>query len=490
VTIRGIPNGYTLNAGVKQSNGDWIVQQSDLANLRLNIPSSALDTTLTLTASVTSTEAITDADFDLTNNTATNSDTFTVVVKALDIDPPSINLDTSPGAGGRVYEDGSVFVPITAALQGSNQSTQVLTVTVTGIDSSWGVNVGSNNGSYNAATGTWTMTLPAGDSYNGGLTLSPPPDSDIDLTGITAKAKAVQTLNGQEASSVDTGSIIVDAVADMPDLNVANANGLEGQAIDLHITADLTDTDGSEVLSAIRISGLPAGFSLNKGTDLGGGVWEVSKADLIGLKLSAPSNFSGSVPLTVSVTSTEQVAVDQDFDLTNNTATNTKILNVVIADRANPPTIDVDGTHYVYEDDSVYVPIKATLTGDATEVLTVTVSGIPAGWTITTGANNGSYNASTGTWTITLPAGQNYNGGLTFAPPADSDVDLSGLHVSATAVAPATNTSATVTEIVQIVVDAVADMPDIDAGADQTVEAGHSITLNITNDVTDKRDSG
>lgn len=484
VTISGIPNGYTLNAGTKLPNGDWVVPQSDLANLRLNIPASATNTTLNLTASVTSTETVTDTDFDLTNNTATTTDSFTVVVQQLDIDPPLIDMDTTPTGGGRVYEDGSVFLPISATLQGDGIATQQMTITVTGIDSSWGVNVGANNGTYNAATGTWTITLPVGQNYNGGITLTPPADSDVDLTGITATAKAVQTLNGQEASNVDTGDIIVDAVADMPDLDVRNANGLEGAQIDLHIGADLTDTDGSEVLSAIRIEGLPAGFSLNKGTDLGNGVWEVSKADLSGLKLNTPSNFSGSVPLKVSVTSTETIT-DTDFDLTNNTATNTKTLNVVIADRANPPTLDVDGTHKVYEDGSVFVPIAATLTGAATEILTVTVTGIPADWTITTGANNGTYNAATGTWSITLPAGTNYNGGITFAPPADSDIDLSNLRVSATATAPSTNTTSSVTERIQIVVDAVADAPTIDAGANQTVEAGSSVALNITNALTD-----
>ena len=54
---------------------------------------------------------------------------------------------------------------------------------------------------------------------------------------------------------------------------------------------------------------------------------------------------------------------DTDFDLTNNQATNTKTLNVVIADTANPPELVVDGTHRVYEDGSVFVPIEASIVG-------------------------------------------------------------------------------------------------------------------------------
>ena len=65
--------------------------------------------------------------------------------------------------------------------------------------------------------------------------------------------------------------------------------------------------------------------------------------------------------------------------------------------------------------------------------LTVTLTGIDSTWTVTAGVNNGTYNAATGTWTITMPAGQNYTGGLTFMPPADSDVDMTGLTLTATA---------------------------------------------------------
>ena len=66
---------------------------------------------------------------------------------------------------------------------------------------------------------------------------------------------------------------------------------------------------------------------------------------------------------------------------------------------------------------------------------------------------------ATGTWSITLPAGQNYNGGLTFAPPANSDIDLTGLVVTATATNTDTNNTETTSQHGVIIVDAVADMP-------------------------------
>jgi T1SS-143 domain-containing protein len=481
VTISGVPSGYSLSAGNMNSAGVWVVSQSDLANLRLNTPANG-NGDVTLTVQTIAIEDVTDTDFDLTNNTATNSDTVTVTINP-PLTPPEVTFGPNGSGSGEVLEDGSVLVPITASLTG-NAANQQLTVEVTGIPSTWTIATGPNNGSYNATTGTWTITLPANQNYDGGLTFTPPADSDVDLTGLSITASSTNTdTNEVETATVD-GSVIVDAVADMPILNVNNANGQEGQPVALNISNSLRDTDGSETLGDVTISGVPNGFSLSAGVNQGNGVWTVSQAQLNGLQLNTPSSFSGSVPLSVSVTTTESVT-DTDFNLNNNTATATQTLNVVISDTANPPTLDVAGTHRVLEDGSVLVPFEASLNGNGEEVLTVSVTGIPSGWTITTGANNGTYNASTGTWSITLPAGQNYDGGLTFAPPANSDIDLSNLRVKANAFSPETNTNSSITELVDVIVDAVADAPVIDAGANGSVVAGQQIALNISNNLTD-----
>jgi T1SS-143 domain-containing protein len=485
VTISGVPTGYSLTAGTDNGNGTWTVSQADLANLRLNTPANGSGN-VTLTASVTATESVTDVDFDNTNDTATNTDTVVISVNP-PLTPPQVTFGANGSGSAQVYEDNSVFVPITATLTG-NATNQQLSVELTGVPSTWAISTGTNNGTYNSATGTWTITMPANTNYNGGLTFTPPADSDIDLSGLTVTATSTNLLDNSTENTSTPGQVIVDAVADVPTLNVNNANGVEGSTVALNISTGLTDTDGSETLSDITISGVPTGFSLTAGTDNGNGTWTLTQAQLNGLGLVTPANFSGSVPLTASVTTTEGVT-DTDFDFTNNVETVTKPFTVVISDTANPPTLTVAGTHQVLEDNSVYVPFSATLQGDNTEVLTVTVSNIPSTWTITTGANNGTYtpgtNGGLGTWTITMPAGQNYTGGLTFAPPADSDIDLSNLRVKAEAFAPQTNTRSSVTEIVQIDVDAVADMPTLDAGANQTVTAGNAVTLNITNALTD-----
>src|SRR5690606_27496440 len=115
--------------------------------------------------------------------------------------------------------------------------------------------------------------------------VSPPHDSDVDLTGLHVTATSFAT-NGDSASTSATGNVFVDAVIDAPTLTAAPATGNEDHPVNLVINTAATDTDGSEQITKVVISGVPAGFSLNHGTDLGGGVWQLTQAQLTGLQLN------------------------------------------------------------------------------------------------------------------------------------------------------------------------------------------------------------
>ncbi|WP_029586060.1 Ig-like domain-containing protein, partial [Bradyrhizobium sp. URHD0069] len=91
---------------------------------------------------------------------------------------------------------------------------------------------------------------------------------------------------------------------DAPTLTSPDASGNEDTAIALSFSSALTDTDGSESLS-ITISGVPAGASLNHGTDNGGGVWTLTQAQLAGLTITPPANSGDDFTLTVTATSSE-----------------------------------------------------------------------------------------------------------------------------------------------------------------------------------------
>jgi len=79
----------------------------------------------------------------------------------------------------------------------------------------------------------------------------------------------------------------------------------EDTPIPLAIDAQLVDTDGSETLSPVTITGVLTGAHFNAGMDMGGGTWVIDVVDLPGLELTPPLDFFGAMTITVSATSTE-----------------------------------------------------------------------------------------------------------------------------------------------------------------------------------------
>jgi len=118
------------------------------------------------------------------------------------------------------FED-NVFLPtkdyatvISITADGQGQGNQVLHLTLTGIDPSWVFTpvqqVGNtyqpiNQGTYNAATGTWTLDLQPGQDFDGKFYFKP--SSSTDLTDISFTA--VVTEGGQSSMQHDEFNIIV-----------------------------------------------------------------------------------------------------------------------------------------------------------------------------------------------------------------------------------------------------------------------------------------
>ena len=115
--------------------------------------------------------------------------------------------------------------------------------------------------------------------------------------------------DGFSASNVVTASIAVTPVADAPTLVAADAPGAVDTAIPLSITAALVDTDGSETL-LVTIADVPAGATLSAGTNLGGGVWQLTAPQLAGLTITPPAGSDADFTLTVTATATESANND------------------------------------------------------------------------------------------------------------------------------------------------------------------------------------
>lgn len=137
----------------------------------------------------------------------------------------------------------------------------------------------------------------------------------------------VSDLAGQ-SSNESTVRLSVSAVADVPTLIALAASGNQDTAIPLTITANLTDTDGSESLT-IQISGVPAGALLSAGSLIGPGIYQLTPQQLPGLTLTPPLGSSADFTLFVTATSTEAS--------NGNSASDTVVLPVeVIAANVGP----------------------------------------------------------------------------------------------------------------------------------------------------------
>ena len=137
----------------------------------------------------------------------------------------------------------------------------------------------------------------------------------VGISGVVAGMSAMAG-GGVCASAVSVAAALVSAaalarsepwaspVADAPALVVAAASGDEDSAIALDIAAALSDTDGSESLSDVTISGIPAGAVLSVGTVVNGSV-TLTQAQLVNLTITPPDDSDADFTLSVSVTSTE-----------------------------------------------------------------------------------------------------------------------------------------------------------------------------------------
>ncbi|MCC4242154.1 Ig-like domain-containing protein, partial [Thalassospira povalilytica] len=349
-------------------------------------------------------------------DTASVADTLSVTVDPV-ADATTLSVDPASG-----NEDSAIALDITAGLTDADET---LSVTISDIPAGSTLSAGTVNPD-------GTVTLTAGELA--GLTITPPEDfsGSFDLTVTATSSDGADT-----ASVADTLSVTVDPVADAPTLSVDPASGNEDSAIALDITAGLTDAD--ETLS-VTISDIPAGSTLSAGTVNPDGTVTLTAAELAGLTITPPEDFSGSFDLTVTATSSDGA----------DTASIADTLSVTVDPVADAPTLSVDPASG-NEDSAIALDITAGLT-DADETLSVTISDIPAGSTLSAGTVNPD-------GTVTLTAGE--LAGLTITPPADY---YGSFDLTVTATSVDGSDSASVSETLTVQVENVADGPELTLG--------------------------
>ena len=138
--------------------------------------------------------------------------------------------------------------------------------------------------------------------------MTPPADSNVDFSlGITATT--TEDDGATAISPVATLNVDVVGVADTPSVSVTDAQGFEDTAIALDVTPQLADVDGSESITLVTITGVPAGANLSLGSDSGGGTWTITDpadlANLANLTVTPPADSNVDFSLGITATTTE-----------------------------------------------------------------------------------------------------------------------------------------------------------------------------------------
>jgi hypothetical protein len=418
LTIGGMPDGATLSAGTHNSDGTWTLTPDQLTGLTLTPPANytgTLQTTITATSTENGTTASAEADLPIT-------------VESIAV-PPTITVQAATG-----NEDTAIALNISASLA-AGDSDGTLAVTVSGLPTGATLSAGTHNGD-----GTWTLT----PDQLSGLTLTPPTNYTGSLTLVLT---ASSTENGTTASTIAALPVTVQEVAKPPTLTISAASGLENAPISLNIGATLNGTDGSQTLS-VNITGVPDGATLSAGTHNSDGSWTLTAAQLTGLTLTPPTDMSGNINLTVMATSSEH----------GTTASASGALAVTVAPIAMPPVLTVQAATGT-EDAPISLQIGASLSpADAGEGLSVTITGVPTGATLSAGTRN-----SDGSWTLTSAQ----LSGLTLTPPTHFNGSLS---LGVTATASENGTTATTATTLPVTVDPIALTPSLSVQAAAGVE--------------------
>ncbi|WP_462323865.1 T1SS-143 repeat domain-containing protein [Desulfoplanes sp.] len=343
----------------------------------------------------------------------------------IDVQDQPVTLSTAAAAG---VEDQGIDLTLAVDFGDVDQGESVSSLTLTGMPpgSSLFLNGVALTPAVVGNTVSFAVPVSAvgGDGTITGLTYIAPADvsSATDTIAIGVEAAIADAGGDQAAVLTGTIPVTVRGEADAPDLVVqADGTGLEDTALPLDIQASLTDLDGSESL-ALQIEGVPDGAVLSAGQDLGGGVWSVTQADLAGITLTPPLDFSGEIALTVRATSTESSPLVGGSEAAERLAT----ITLDVAPQADDPTLatrDIRGV----EDNAValdaYIRVQNTDTSsdsvDLAETQTLRISGLPTGAQLLLGGMavgqepDGSY----------LVQGASLDQ-LTLVPPEDSNEDF------------------------------------------------------------------
>ncbi len=290
----------------------------------------------------------------------------TLVVQAV-ADAPVLTIGSGGDVNGTLTVTGDenngkpsyhgIELNLSAAMPDQDGSETLSNAELRNVPDGWTVSYYDGNGNYlgDAVKGvadaegdyTWTLNtayVKAGSGIT--VVLVPPVHADADAANVVFWAKTIEdTLNdGDNDDQVKVGSaessvsfnVLVNAVADQPNLLVSNARVEEDHTVKLDIRGALIDTDGSETLT-YQISGVPADASFvdANGNPVGtysNGVWTFSASQVGDLYFKPGTDSNVDANLTVTAVATE---TNDNGTSADNVATKSANIQVIVIGKSD-----------------------------------------------------------------------------------------------------------------------------------------------------------
>ncbi len=327
IQITGVPSGaqlFSFATALTPVAGIYTLTAAQLAGLTLK-GAPNFSGVLTLGVVATSTETPSDAgELTLANNQATTSTSLVVTIAPVSdtpvvVVPPAQQIKEDLGSGAIAVAPpalGPLAIPIVVSQDAPGESAFI---DIRGIPSGVGFNFAGTVVSPGVVRFTAAQAaalsitrLPTHKDNDFVLTVTP-----LSVDGAAAPAFGV----------AKTIAILVDAVVDMPDLSRADNTGKEDTAIPIRVTRSLVDTDGSETLTGLHLTGVPTGsvisfvsgsvlVTLTPTSSAGGfDVYDLTGMQAASARIRPPPDFNGEIVLgaTLSVAETNLSGGEVNF---------------------------------------------------------------------------------------------------------------------------------------------------------------------------------
>jgi hypothetical protein len=475
--ITGVPSGASFSSGTDLGGGVWSFTAAQISGGISFTPPAQLHGTFNMSLVSIATEA--------EGSTANNTAPVVVTVNPI-LDVPVLNSGSTAVNEDQTIPLGNAIDLSVADIDGSQTMSIVLSGIPVGYVPTW--NTGLPGSVVNTGPGEWTISGSTPEALALLDTFALPPVTHADGNFTVSIDVTATEAGGATANVTGSQSVTVSAVADAPTLS-GTAAGNEDTLINVPISVDLVDQDGTETLSFVRIEGVPGDATFAIATsgsaaanNLGGGVWLVTgpTADIIatlatGVTIQPGLHKGSDIPLTVTVQSTESNPTEGG-DVAVLNATTVGIVNVNVIPVADTPTIS--GASASTEEDT---PVFLTGLGgalvdtDGSEVLTYQISGVPAGVSFATGTSLGG-----GVWSFTAAQ---MTGGVWFTPPLNWHGTINTMTLTAFATESENGSVATNTAPITITIDAQADQPLISGSTtgleDTAINFGQNVSVSL-----------